>query len=279
MTRKSLQKYLVVDVSLCHDCNNCFIACKDEHVDNDWLPYTAAQPRHGHRWMNIFRKERGQYPRIDVAYLPMPCQHCQDAPCMKANPDCISRREDGIVMIDPEKAKGKKALVESCPYGAIYWNEEANVAQKCTMCAHIMDSDGVDGSGGLKITRCAHSCPTGAIEFYMMDPEEMKKKIQAEGLESYRPELGTQPNVLYKNLYRYEKAFVSGGLLKGGECAEGIEVTLKGNGVSETQSTDYFGDFKFDALEPGQYSLFVGGKEMQKVSVDGSVNVGSIVIG
>lgn len=67
------QNYLVIDIALCHDCNNCFMACKDEHVDNDWLPYTNAQPRHGHRWMNIHRTERGQYPRIDVAYLPMPC--------------------------------------------------------------------------------------------------------------------------------------------------------------------------------------------------------------
>lgn len=273
MTQTSQQTYLVVDVSLCHDCNNCFVACKDEHVDNEWLPYTDEQPRHGHRWMNIQRKERGQYPRIDVAYLPMPCQHCQDAPCQKAHPDAISRRSDGIVLIDTTKAKGNKALVESCPYGAIYWNEEANIAQKCTMCAHL-----IDGDDDVKMPRCAHSCPTGAIQYYKMDPAEMEKKIAAEGLEAYRPGLGTKPNVLYKNLYRYEKAFVAGGLLKGGECAEGVEVTLKGSGVNESKTTDYFGDFKFDALLPGEYSLEIGGKEVQKVQVEKSVNVGSITI-
>jgi Fe-S-cluster-containing dehydrogenase component len=54
------QQYMVIDVSQCHDCNNCFMACKDEHVSNKWLPYTDEQPQHGHRWMNILRAERGQ---------------------------------------------------------------------------------------------------------------------------------------------------------------------------------------------------------------------------
>ena len=55
------QRYISIDVAKCHDCNNCFMACKDEHCGNDWPGYTAAQPRHGHRWMNIERRERGVY--------------------------------------------------------------------------------------------------------------------------------------------------------------------------------------------------------------------------
>ena len=54
------QWYLVIDVRWCHDCNNCFMSCKDEYVGNEWPGYTNAQPRHGHRWMNIQRRERGQ---------------------------------------------------------------------------------------------------------------------------------------------------------------------------------------------------------------------------
>ena len=107
------QYYMVIDVSLCHDCNNCFLACKDEHVGNQWLPYTEDQPRHGHKWMDILSTERGLFPSIDVSYLPKPCQHCQDAPCIKAYPDCISLREDGIVLIDANKARGVKGLVDS----------------------------------------------------------------------------------------------------------------------------------------------------------------------
>ena len=263
------QRYLVIDVALCHDCNNCFMACKDEHVDNDWAPYTGAQPRHGHRWMNIQRTERGQFPRIDVAYLPMPCQHCENAPCQKAHPECVTRREDGVVLIDMAKAKDVKDLVDSCPYGAIYWNEESCTPQKCTMCAHILDTGVAPG-----MPRCAHSCPTGAIQFYTLEPADMEKKIAEEGLEVYLPELNTKPHVFYKNLYRFQKHFISGELLKGGECAEGITVTLKGEGVNASQTTDCFGEFKFDALNPGDYTLTADGKELGTFHVNKSLNVG-----
>lgn len=267
------QHYMVIDVALCSDCNNCFIACKDEHVGNKWLPYTDEQPRHGHRWMNILQNERGQYPRIDVNYLPMPCQHCQDAPCIKAHPECISRREDGIVMIDAEKAKGVKELVDSCAYGVIYWSEEANVAQKCTMCAHLLDGD-----DKVTMPRCVHSCPTGSMKFFTMEPEEMQKKVKNEGLENYRSDLGSKPNVFYKNLHLFTKAFIAGGILKDNECAEGVEVTLKGDNVQYAQITDCFGDFKFDGLHPGPYAILINGKEVKTVEIETSVNVGSIVI-
>jgi len=223
--------------------------------------------------MNILRTERGQYPRIDVCYLAMPCQHCQDAPCVKAHPDIISRREDGIVLIDPVKAKGKEGLEKSCPYGAIYWNEELKVAQKCTMCAHI-----IDGGDEPRVPRCAHSCPTGALSYHVMEPAQMAEMVKSEGLETYRPEFGTRPNVFYKNLYRFTKAFVAGGILKDGECASGVELTLQGPGVSGTQTTDGFGDFKFDALTPGEYTLLAAGKELRKVSLTESVNLGSLTL-
>ena len=110
------QWYKVIDVAQCHDCNNCFMADKDEFVDNDWPGYTAAQPRHGHRWVDILRRERGVYARNDVSYLPVPCQHCQNAPCMEASPRAPSTsREDGIVMIDLEKAKGTKRSSTPAP--------------------------------------------------------------------------------------------------------------------------------------------------------------------
>ena len=101
---------LVIDLALCHDCNNCFLADKDEFVDNDFPPYSAAQPWHGHRWMNIERSERGQYPIVQTAYLPKPCQHCDDAPCLTAD-GAVYKRDDGLVIIDPVKAKGRKEIV------------------------------------------------------------------------------------------------------------------------------------------------------------------------
>jgi len=266
----SKQRYLVIDVDLCHDCNNCFIACKDEFVMNDWLPYSKAQPRHGPRWMNIQRKERGQFPRIDCGFLPMPCQHCQDAPCVEAHSDCIQRRADGVVLIDPVKSKGQQDVVGSCPYGAIYWNGEEDIPQKCTMCAHLLD-------GGWSMPRCAHSCPTGAMAFYTVEQAEMDGIIAAEGLEQYRPEFGTDPRVFYKNLHRFTKCFITGGLLKDGDCAEGVVVTLAGD-ADVRQVTNYFGEFKFDGLSPGVYRVLIDGQEVQTVTIDASLNVGNVEI-
>ena len=270
----SKQSYLVVDISLCHDCNDCFIACKDEFVMNSWLPYSDDQPRHGPRWMNIERKERGQYPRIDVNFLPKPCQHCKDAACAKAFPDVVSTRPDGVVMLDAEKAKGKKGLVDSCPYGAIWYNEEKDVAQKCIMCAHILDGK---ASCTLNMPRCAHGCPTGAMQFYSEEAADFQKRIAAEGLTRYQADVSADGLVWYKNLYRFTKCFIAGGLLKDGECAEGVTVSLKGAKVPD-QVTNYFGDFRFDGLDPGTYTIAANGKDLKEVTITEAVNVGSIII-
>lgn len=128
---------LIIDVARCHDCNNCFLACKDEFVGNAWPPYSKAQPDHGQRWMNILRRERGGYPLVEVAYLPKPCQHCKNPLCLKAARNgAVTIRDDGIVLIDPDKATGQKQLVEACPYGAIFWNE-ASQTPKNAACAAI----------------------------------------------------------------------------------------------------------------------------------------------
>ena len=165
--------------------------------------------------MDIQRRERGQYARNDVAYLPMPCQHCENPPCVR--PTAPSTREDGIVIIDPEKAKGNKEIVDSCPYGAICWNEELDIAQKCIFCAHLID----DPTWKPHTTRCTHSCPTDAMATYFVEPEEMEKMIAAEELEAYMAELGTKPHTLYKNLYKFTKNFITAGVLVDGDCFEG----------------------------------------------------------
>jgi len=268
------QKYLVIDVALCHDCNDCFIACKDEFVMNSWLPYTDEQPRHGHRWMNIERLERGQYPRIDVNFLPKPCQHCADPACAKAFPDAVVKRDDGIVMLDAVKAKGLTGLVEACPYGAIWYNEEKGVAQKCIMCAHILDGN---ACASICMPRCSHSCPTYGIKYIEADEAEFAQKIADEGLERYMPELSDYGLVWYKNLYRFTKHFVTGGLLKDGDCAEGVTVSLKGADAPD-QVTTCFGEFRFDGLAPGAYSVMAEGKEVWSGTIEKSVNIGNIAI-
>ncbi|WP_005037602.1 4Fe-4S dicluster domain-containing protein [Holophaga foetida] len=274
--------YFIIDVSKCWDCNNCLISCKDEHVDNEWPGYTLAQPLHGHRWMDVLRTERGQYPLIDVAYRPTPCMQCQDAPCVKASGGAITRRPDGIVLIDQEKAKGRQELAKSCPYGAIYWNEEKRVPQKCTMCAHLLDD-------GWKQTRCSQACFAGALKVVKLEDGELARMIQEEGLEQLHPELGTKPNVYYKNLYRFNKVFIAGSAaVKNGEifdCAKGAKASLyRGKDKIAEAVADAFGDFRFDRLPEGSgvyaVDLELDGRRSQRVEVElgQSRNLGTLLV-
>lgn len=274
---------MIIDVMKCEDCNNCFLSCKDEHVDNDFPGYSSAQPRHGHRWVDIMRKERGQHPLIDVAYLPVPCMHCDDAPCIKAaKHDAVYKRPDGIVIIDPEKAVGQREIKRACPYDAVWWNDEKDIPQKCTFCAHLLDD-------GWKESRCVQACPTGSMRVISMEEEEMDRIIESGGLELLHPEYKTRPRVYYKNLYRFNRCFISGSVAYEKneimDCAEGAEVSLiKDSAAIGKASTDNFGDFKFDRLEAqsGVYHLqiFFEGYEKKHLEIDlkDSVSLGTILL-
>ena len=164
-------KVFVHDVSICNGCYNCQIACKDEHVANDWTPIAKPQPDTGQFWLKLNENVRGTGPQGKDGLYPILCKHCDDAPCMEACPveGAIYRREDGLVIIDPVKCTGCKNCVDACPYGAIYFNEDLNIAQKCTGCAHLLDS-------GWKEPRCVDACPTLAFKF--MEESEAKELIR-----------------------------------------------------------------------------------------------------
>jgi len=274
---------MIIDIERCEDCNNCFLACKDEHVGNDWPGYAVSQPLHGQRWIDIMRKERGQYPLIDVAYRPTPCMHCDHAPCIKAAKNgAIYKRDDGIVIIDPEKSKGQRTLLDACPYNAIWWNEEKNLPQKCTFCAHLL-------AEGWKEPRCVQACPTGALKFVAADNGEIEKRVESENLEVLHPQYKTLPRVYYKNLYRYSRCFIAGSVaveVDGvSDCARGAKIKLikDSNTIAETVS-DPFGDFKFDNMEQnsGIYKLEIKYQDHppKKIEVDlkQSVSVADIVL-
>lgn len=120
---------MIINVGRCINCQNCVIADKDEHAGNDFPGYAAPAPANGKSGLQILRRTQGAAPLVETTYLPVMCNHCDDAPCMKASGDAITKRADGVVIIDPVKARGRKEIVKSCPYGAISWNEEQQVPQ------------------------------------------------------------------------------------------------------------------------------------------------------
>jgi Fe-S-cluster-containing dehydrogenase component len=271
---------MIIDVAECTNCNLCTLAVMDEYVGNEWPDYSAPMPKHGHKWINILQKERGQTPMIDIAYVPTMCNHCDDAPCIKAAPKgAIKKRRDGIIIIDPKEAKGQKQLVDACPYGHIWWNEDLQLPQAWTFDAHLLDR-------GWKQTRGQQSCPTGAMRALQVADEDMARIAHEDNLEVIRPELGTKPRVYYRNLWRYSKCFIGGSVAeeKQGvvDCVEGASVQLVKNGASvAVTTTDNYGDFKFDELEDnsGRYSIQIfsrGRSKVVDVELGTSISLGEI---
>src|SRR5512136_1952212 len=97
-------KALVIDITKCNGCHNCQIACKDEHVGNDWTPYAKPQPDTGPFWVGVNELTRGTIPKVMMTFIPKMCLHCDEAPCIQAcKTEAIYKRDDGLVMIDPTK--------------------------------------------------------------------------------------------------------------------------------------------------------------------------------
>jgi Fe-S-cluster-containing dehydrogenase component len=237
-------------------------------------------PKHGHHWIDILQKERGQAPMIDIAFVPVMCNHCDNAPCVAKGGGAVVKRDDGIVIIDPDKARGRKDLAETCPYGSIWWNEELKVPQAWPFDAHLIDQ-------GWTQTRGQLSCPTGAMRAVCVEDDELAKIVEDQGLEVLKPELGTKPRVYYRNLWRYTRCFIGGtisteidGVV---ECVEGARVRLLKDGVWLNDArSDAYGDFKFDRLAPdsGTYAVEVEveGKPTKVVEakLGDSINLGEI---
>lgn len=236
---------MVIDVDRCTGCYLCFLACRDEHVGNDHKPVSLAQPETGHTCIEVREHERGALPRVKVDYVPVTCMQCADAPCIgAATGGAAWRRDDGIVVIDPDKAVGQRDIVGACPYGVVFWNEAANIAQKCSFCAHLLDD-------GWSEPRCVEACPTQAMVFGdLADPSSEISKLRASRpVEELRPDVATRPAVVYRGL---PKRFVTGEIAFADKLqlpAEGVRVILRHGGERRTTTTDNYGDFEFDGLD------------------------------
>ena len=270
---------MIIDVAECTNCQLCALSAMDEYVGNAWPGVAAPMPRHGHQWIDIKQKERGQAPMIDIAYVPTMCNHCDNAPCLSKGGDAVKTRADGIVIIDPDKAKGRKDLVESCPYGHIWWNEELQLPQIWPFDAHLLDQ-------GWEQTRGQQACPTGAMRAIKVEDGEMARMARDENLEVMKPEAATKPRVYYRNLWRYNKSFIGGSVAAQADgvvdCVEGAAVRLikDGSTVART-TTDNYGDFKFDRLDEssGRYTIEIAGlgrTKMLDATLGASVNLGEI---
>ena len=273
---------LIIDVDNCNNCHMCTLATKDEYVGNNFPGYSAEMPKRGANWIDMKKKERGQTPMIDIGYIPTMCQHCDDAPCLKASKNnAVVKRDDGIIIIDPDKSKGQKQIVDSCPHGAISWNEELKIPQIWFFDAHLLDK-------GWKAPRGVSVCATNAMRALKIEDNKMKEMVKEENLETLNPEYNTKPRVYYKNLYRFNKCFIGGSVAltknKIDDSVSGAEVKLsKDNNIIAEVKTDDFGDFKIDQLDPnsGKYKIdikYKASKKSLEINLKESVFLGDIYL-
>ena len=203
---------IAIDVKNAPAVYSCFLACKDEFVGNDYLPHfrRAARPP-APAGCVLEEVEHGSGTKVKVDYLPILCQHCRDAPCISAGVRRCGLPPRGRHR-DHRPGEGQGAKRKSwiaVPMAPSPGTKASGLAQKCTLCAHMLDH-------GEKTTRCVESCPTRALVFGDLDdpesPISQMLKEKAGKVESYRAGTGDQAGVKYFSL---PKPFIAGEVLVG----------------------------------------------------------------
>ncbi len=142
---KKKQMALYVDTNRCMNCRACETVCKLEHD----LPA-------GPRYTMVVEIEVTRNGVDKCEFLPTPCMHCGDAPCIKACPTgaIYKRAEDGIVLFDKNKCIGCRECLWACTFGVPQFGADGRM-EKCTLCVHRLDEG--------QTTACAQACPAEAI--------------------------------------------------------------------------------------------------------------------
>lgn len=198
---------IAINKTRCIGCQTCAFACKMQNNVPD-----------GMRWNRVLTEgcdvedgAQGVYPNLSRSYLPLACQHCENAACQRVCPTGATYKDEkGRVEIDYDKCIGCRMCMAACPYNArvFNWNEPSRkpdfnfgdkdvavrpkgVAEKCTLCKERTDRG--------EEPMCVRCCPTKARTFGDLDdPESAISKLIAER-HGYAllEEQGTKPQVRY----------------------------------------------------------------------------------
>lgn len=202
---------MVIDLNRCVGCQTCVNACKMQNNVPMGMLWNRVLTQGSEEVDGV----EGIFPNVTKKYIPISCQHCENAPCVKVCPVEATYKDDkGRVLIDYERCIGCRYCMAACPYNVRVFNwEEAKripghnigdsrvptrkvgVVEKCTMCSERTD-DGLD-------PMCVVCCPAEARIFGDLDDPEslVSKLIREQNGETLLKEKGTKPQVYYLGLH------------------------------------------------------------------------------
>jgi len=153
------QRAFYVDAARCIGCDTCSMACRNQYHQE------------GTVWRQIYPLAEEIYGHRDRAYVSLACNHCEVPSCLQSCPTkAYYKREDGVVVHEPDKCIGCKQCIRACPFGAPRYSTSTGRVGKCSLCYQRLD----DG----KEPACVQACPTGALSLIDLstfdDPEAVR---------------------------------------------------------------------------------------------------------
>lgn len=182
---------MVIDLRRCFGCHACSVACKAQFD----VPLGFWRS-----W--VFVTEKGRYPNVKRQFLPVLCNHCENAPCLKGCPTtAIIRDENGIIQQLEEHCIGCGYCIQLCPYKMRFRHPTKKVVDKCNFCYERL-TQGLEPA-------CVNTCNAKARIFGDLDDpnSEVSKLIAKNPVKVLLPEYNTHPKVFYIGLDEtmYEK--------------------------------------------------------------------------
>jgi DMSO reductase family type II enzyme iron-sulfur subunit len=152
---------------------------------------SGETPTWGYNWDED--QGKGDWPNPYFFYMPRKCNHCSNAPCIDAcSRNAISKREDGIVVIDQDRCVGHRHCSEACPYSMIYFNPVTQTSEKCIDCFPRVEQ-GIAPA-------CNRQCVGRTRAYGYLDDTTSQVHQLVLGWKvaiPLYPEFATQPNVFY----------------------------------------------------------------------------------